>query len=64
MTGGLNEIQAGMYAIVNNFLAVDTVFLLKVRIKSRLNVFDDRPPTGSQEFRHVVTRNMRTKGDK
>jgi hypothetical protein len=46
VTSGLDKVQASMYAIVNDLLAINTVFLLEIRVKSRLDVFNDRPPAG------------------
>lgn len=45
MTGGLNKVEAGMHAVVHDLLAVDTVLLLQVRVKTRLDVIQDGPPT-------------------
>jgi hypothetical protein len=40
----LNEVQASMDAVVNEFLTVDLVFVLHILVESRLNVLDNRSP--------------------
>lgn len=42
---GLDEVQACMDAVVYNLLPVDTVLLLQVRVKTRLDVLHNRSPT-------------------
>lgn len=41
---GLDEIDAGVNAIVNNVNAVDLVLSIKVRIEALLDVLDNRTP--------------------
>lgn len=45
MTGGLDEVEAGVDAIVYDLLTVNTVLLLQVGVKTRLDVVQDGPPT-------------------
>lgn len=44
MAGGLNEVEASMDTVVYNLLAVDTVLLFEIRIKSRLDVLENGFP--------------------
>lgn len=44
MTSGLNEIQASVNTVIDNFLAVDPVLLLQVGVKTRLNVVHNGLP--------------------
>lgn len=44
VASGLNEVDAGMDAIINDVHPVDLVFCLKVCIEPLLNVFNDRSP--------------------
>lgn len=44
MASGLDEIDAGVNAIVNNVNAVDLVLSIKVRIEALLDVLDNRTP--------------------
>ena len=44
VTSGLNEVEACMNAVVNNFGAVNTVLLFEVRVEARLNVLNNRLP--------------------
>jgi hypothetical protein len=48
VTSWLYEVQASMDTVINNLHAIDTVFLLEVRVKTRLYVFDDGFPTGGE----------------
>lgn len=41
---GLNEVDAGMDAVVHNVLAVDPVLSLQIGVKALLNVLDDWSP--------------------
>jgi len=45
VTRWLNEVQTGMDAVVNDFLAVDLVLVFQVLVESRLNVLDNWSPT-------------------
>ena len=47
VTGGLDEVETGVDAVVNDFLAVDPVLLLQVRVETRLNVLNDGLPAGT-----------------
>ena len=44
MTGGLNEVETGVNAVVNDFLPVDAVLLLEIRVETRLNILHDGLP--------------------
>ena len=44
MTGRLDEVQTGVNAVVNDFLSVDAVLLLEIRVETRLNVLHDGLP--------------------
>lgn len=44
MTSGLDKVQAGVHTIVDNLLPVHAVFLLQIRVKTRLDVLNDRFP--------------------
>jgi len=44
VAGWLDEVQAGMDAVVNDFSPVDAVFLLQIRVEPRFNVLDDGFP--------------------
>ncbi len=44
MTCGLDEVKTGVDAVVNDFLPVDAVLLLEVRVEAGLNVLNDRLP--------------------
>lgn len=44
MTGGLDEVDAGVHTVVNNLLTVNPVFLLEVRVETRFNVIENRLP--------------------
>lgn len=44
MTSGLDEVQAGVNAVINNFLAVNPVLLLQVGVESRLDVIHNGLP--------------------
>ena len=46
MTRRLNEVQAGVDAVVNDFLAVDLVLMVQILVESGLNVFNNWSPTG------------------
>lgn len=45
MTRWLNEVDAGMDAVVNDFLMVDLVLVLQILAGSRLDVLKNWPPT-------------------
>ena len=45
MTRWLNEVETGVDAVVNNFLTVDPVLVFQILVESRLDVFNDWPPT-------------------
>ena len=44
MTSGLDEVKTRVYAVVNDFLPVDPVLLLEIRVETRLNVLHDGLP--------------------
>jgi hypothetical protein len=44
MTSRLDEVQAGMNAIIHDLLPVDAVFLFQVRVETGFNVLGDRFP--------------------
>ena len=44
MTGGLDEIETGMDAVVYGLLPVDATLLFEISIKAGLYVFDDGFP--------------------
>jgi hypothetical protein len=44
VTGGLNEVHAGMDAVVDNVHAVDLVLGIEISIEALLDVLDDRAP--------------------
>ena len=44
VTSGLNEVDAGMDAVVDNVHAVDLVLGIEIGIEALLNVLDDRAP--------------------
>ena len=44
VTGRLDEVQTGVNAVVNDFLPVDAVLLLEIRVETRLNVLHDGLP--------------------
>jgi hypothetical protein len=57
MASWLDEVQTSMDAVVDDFTPVDPVFLLEIRVKARLDVFNDRFPTvrckGEKQTRSV-----------
>ncbi len=57
MTSRLDEVQAGVDTVVHDFLPVDPVLLLKVRVETRLNVLHDGLPAAD---RAVSARRMRS----
>lgn len=44
VTSGLNEVHAGVDAVVDNVHAVDLVFGIEIGIEALLDVLDDRAP--------------------
>jgi hypothetical protein len=44
VTSRLDEVQAGMDAIIQDLLPVDAVFLFQVRVETGFNVLDNRFP--------------------
>ena len=56
VTGRLDEVQTGVNAVVNDFLPVDAVLLLEIRVETRLNVLHDGLPAADHNMR---TRSMR-----
>lgn len=44
MTGRLNKVDAGVNTVVLKFVAVNSVLLLEVVVKARLDVVDDGLP--------------------
>ena len=58
MTGGLNEVETGVNAVVNDFLPVDPVLLLEIRVETRLNVlYDGLPATDAMSQRSTRDEN-------
>lgn len=53
MSSRLNEVQASMNAVVNDFAPVDAVLLFKVRVEARFDVLHDGPPTGEHTMAPV-----------
>ena len=51
VTGRLDEVETGVNTVVNNFLPVDTVLLLEVRVETRLNVLHDGLPADAMTMR-------------
>lgn len=47
MTGGLDEVQASVDAVVDHLLAVDAVLLLEVGVEAGLDVVENRFPAES-----------------
>lgn len=47
MTRGLDEVEACVHAVVDNFLPVYTVLLFQVRVEPGFNVLDNRFPASS-----------------
>lgn len=45
---GLDEVEASVNTVVNNFLPVDAVLLLQVRVETRFNILDNRLPATQQ----------------
>lgn len=56
MASGLNEIEAGVDTIINNFLPVNAVFLFKVFIKAGFNVLQDGFPASGVSITANLTR--------
>lgn len=54
VAGGLDEVQAGVNAVVNDFLAVDPVFLLEVGVEAGLDVVHNRLPAGRERVSWVL----------
>jgi hypothetical protein len=46
MTGWLNEIDAGMNAVIHNVHTIDLVLGIEIRIETRLNILDNWSPRG------------------
>jgi hypothetical protein len=42
--GSLDKVEAGVDAVVDDLLTVDAVFLLEIRVVTRLDVLENRPP--------------------
>jgi len=51
MTSRLDEVQAGMNAIIHDLLPVDAVFLFQVRVETGFNVLDNRFPARMEYVR-------------
>jgi hypothetical protein len=47
VTGGLDEVQAGVNSVIEYLLTVDLIFMFQIRIKSSFYVFKDRFPAKS-----------------
>lgn len=45
---GLDEVEASVNTVVNNFLPVDAVLLLQVRVETRFNILNNRLPATQQ----------------
>lgn len=41
VTGRLYKVDASVYTVINEFEPVDSVFLLEVGVKSRINIVDN-----------------------
>ena len=50
VTSGLNEVEAGVDAVVNDFLPVDTVFLLQVGIETRFDILNNWLPASTADL--------------
>jgi hypothetical protein len=48
VTGWLDEVQARMDAIIHEFLPVDAVFLLQIRVKPGFNVLNNGFPAKTE----------------
>lgn len=57
MTSWLDEVQAGVHAIVHNLLPVDAVFLFQIRVEPSLDVLDDGFPARKES---VLAREARS----
>jgi hypothetical protein len=44
VSGSLDKVEAGVNAVVDDLLTVDAVFLLEIRVVTRLDVLENRPP--------------------
>jgi hypothetical protein len=44
MSGGLDKVEAGVHSIVDELSTIDSVLLLEVGIKARLDIVDDWLP--------------------
>ncbi len=45
---GLDEVEASVNTVVNNFLPVDAVLLFQVRVETGFNVLNNRLPATQQ----------------
>lgn len=61
MTGGLDEVEAGVNTVVYDFQAIDAVLLLQVGVETRLDVIQDGPPAEiTYQEGDSLTENFRT----
>lgn len=61
MTCRLDEVEAGVDTVVNNFLPVDAVLLFEVRVEAGLDVLHDRLPARLKRVsRHARSRTNST----
>lgn len=44
MASGLDKVQAGVHAVVDNLLTVHAILLLQIRIKAGLDILNNRLP--------------------
>jgi hypothetical protein len=57
MTGGLQEIDAGMDTVVRDFLAVELVLLGEIRIETRFNVLENWSPAAGDGSQYTLILN-------
>ena len=55
MAGRLNEVQTSMDAVVHDFLAIDPVLLLEIRVEPSFDVLNDGSPA-VRTHQHVMQR--------
>ena len=68
VASGLDKVQAGVHAVVDNLPTVHAVFLLQTRIKARFDVLDNQLPAKittqakiDSEIRHSYLSSLLTK---
>jgi hypothetical protein len=54
----LNEVKTSVYAVVNNFHTVNTIFLFQIRIEPRLNILHNGLPAVSCTEDHIATKKL------